>query len=86
MNGYTAPAERAMTLAERLARLNDSLKALGEKLKSTIASLIGSAIAEAIRDVVRVLLGGEQDRPTRNYPERLDGWDEPGPTWAEEDP
>jgi hypothetical protein len=86
MNGYPAPTGPPRTLVERLAQLNDSLQALGEKLKSTIASLIGSAIAEAIRDVVRSLLGSEQDSPPRHFPDRLDGWDNTGQVWQDESP
>jgi hypothetical protein len=83
MNGSSAPSG-PLTLAQRLARLNDNLQALGEKLKSAIASLIGGAIAEAIRDVIRSLLGGEQDSQPRPFSNHLDGWDDPG--WQDEDP
>jgi hypothetical protein len=44
-------ADPPRTLAERLRQLNDNLKALGERLKSSIASVIGSTIAEAVKTV-----------------------------------
>jgi hypothetical protein len=60
MTSYTGGADPPRTLAERLSRLNDNLQALGERLKTSIAGLVGDAIAEAVRDAVRGLLGSKE--------------------------
>jgi hypothetical protein len=96
VNTYPTHAAPPRSLAERLERLNGGLKELAERLKQSIASLVGSAIAEAVRDAVHALLGGE-DRPVspryQNFPsQRPPGqdyrgrWDEPAEQrWYEED-
>jgi hypothetical protein len=60
MTSYTGGADPPRTLAERLSRLNDSLQALGERLKTSIASLVGDAIGDAVRAAVRNLLGNRE--------------------------
>src|SRR4051812_8008385 len=62
MNNYGTPAP-PRTLAQRLERLNDNLQTLGERLKASIAGLLGDTIADAARDAVRGLLGGEESPP-----------------------
>jgi hypothetical protein len=57
MTSYTGGADPPRTLAERLSRLNDNLQALGERLKTSIAALVGDAIGDAVRAAVRNLLG-----------------------------
>lgn len=47
---------RRLTLRERLQRLNDSLADLGRRLRESIANVIGSAVADAAGDAVRMLL------------------------------
>ncbi|MFO0881543.1 MAG: hypothetical protein U0840_29945 [Gemmataceae bacterium] len=75
------------TLAERLARLNDHLQALGDRLKASIASIVGGAIADAVSEAIRRLLGGlepctdpyrDRHGPT-TYRDRADD------TWGEKD-
>lgn len=88
------------TLAERLARLNDNLQALGERLKASIAGVVGDAIAEAVRDAVRGLLGGKGAPPdpfrdARDYRDRHgpahdrdradDPWGEDDRRWEDEE-
>jgi hypothetical protein len=75
------------TLAGRLERLNDNLRTLGERLKASIAAVVGDAIADAARDAVRGLLGSKEapadpyrDHHARSY--YRDGEDDP---WGEED-
>jgi hypothetical protein len=71
---------RRPTLVERLQRLNDSLAGLGRRLRDSVATLVGSAVAEAVRDGVRRLLDQvnptpklqEDERPRRDYPRRDD--------------
>ncbi|MFO0929402.1 MAG: hypothetical protein U0736_20635 [Gemmataceae bacterium] len=90
MNHPFGSPDPPRTLAERLARLNDNLQALGERLKASIASVVGEAIAEAVSDAVRRLLGGTEAPadPYRDHRERhgptsyLDRGDDP---WGEED-
>jgi hypothetical protein len=60
MTSYSGGADPPRTLAERLSRLNDNLQALGERLKTSIAGLVGDAIADAVRDAVRGLLGSKE--------------------------
>ena len=62
---YSSP-DPPRTLAERLTRLNDDLKGLGERLKAAIAGAVGDAVAEAVRDTLRSLLGGK-DAPADHY-------------------
>lgn len=85
---YGAPAPR--TLAERLARLNDGLQALGERLRASIAGIVGEAVADAARDAVRGLLGGEEPPPDpyrdRHYRDDVDDpWGHEGGRWREGD-
>jgi hypothetical protein len=78
MNDYPAPTGPPLTLSQRLQHLKADLQGLGERLKHSIASVIGKAIADAVRDAVRWLLGG-QEEPTAHYPGNLhDPWDDPG--------
>jgi hypothetical protein len=60
MTSFTGGADPPRTLAERLSRLNDSLQALGERLKTSIAGLVGDAIGDAVRAAVRNLLGNRE--------------------------
>jgi hypothetical protein len=50
------------TLADRLHCLNDSLLSLAARLKDAIASSVGTAVSQAIRDLVRSLLGEQEHR------------------------
>jgi hypothetical protein len=59
MGHYYVPPDPPRTLADRPARLNDDLRGLGERLKASIAGVVGEAIADAVRDSVRDLLGGK---------------------------
>jgi hypothetical protein len=98
MNAYHAHADPPRTLAERLAQLNDNLQALGERLKASIAGVVGDAVADAVRDSVHSLLGGKEapahpygDRPASNrcreHPDSKvdDPWSEEDRRWADED-
>ena len=75
-------ADPPLTLAERLDRLNNTLQSLGQQVKDAVASAIGTAVAGAVRDGVRGLLGAAQehdsyeDRP----PWRREPSDPPGAT------
>jgi hypothetical protein len=60
MTSYPGGTDPPRTLVERLSRLNDSLQALGERLKTSIASLVGDAIGDAVRAAVRNLLGNKE--------------------------
>jgi hypothetical protein len=86
------------TLAERLSRLKDDLQSLGERLKTSIASLVGDAVAETVRDSLRKLLGGKEapsqecfhqrrDHFSRSdyRDERDDPWNQEERRWSEED-
>ena len=96
MNNHFGSADPPHTLAERLTRLNDNLQSLGERLKASIASVLGDAIADAVRDSVRSLLGGKDtpadpyrlqhdDHAPGRYADRADDpWGESDPSWEEE--
>ena len=96
MNHYGSP-DPPRTLAERLSRLNDNLQALGTRLKASIAGLLGDTIAEAVRDSVRGLLGGDgesrdpyRDRREHHAPGYYregedDPWGDEDRRWREED-
>jgi hypothetical protein len=60
MNHFHGSLDPPRTLTARLARLNDNLQALGDRLKASIAGVVGDAIADAVRDAVRSLLGGKE--------------------------
>jgi hypothetical protein len=57
MNYPHAHADPPRTLSDRLRQLNENLQALGERLKNSIATVIGTTIAEAVKDAIRRLLG-----------------------------
>jgi hypothetical protein len=93
MNHHFGSPDPPRTLAERLTRLNDNLQVLGERLKNSIAGVVGDAIADAVRHAVRNLLGRKElpadlssDRRERrdhhapsHYRDRVDD------PWGEED-
>ena len=90
MNHFYGPPDPPRTLAERLGRLNDNLQTLGDRLKASIAAVVGDAIADAARDAVRGLLGSKE-APTDPYRDRHDNYapayyrDEGDDPWGEED-
>jgi len=87
MNGLLRQADPPRTLAERLQQLNDNLQSLGGRLKEAIASAVSTAVAQAIHDVVRNLLGpGEVPALDHHYDPRDDRrWDnEEDPRWTDE--
>src|SRR4051812_39617223 len=88
MNHHYGSPDPPRTLAERLTRLNDNLQSLGERLKASIAGLLGDTIADAARDAVRGLLGGKE-APSDPYPARRDYRDRHAPEYysdGEDDP
>ena len=52
-------------LAGRLEQLNAEMRDLRDRLKASIASAIGTAVAEAVRDAVSGLLGVRPVPPAR---------------------
>lgn len=88
LHSSPARADPPLTLAERLDRLNDTLQSLGQQLKDSIASAIGSTVAAAVRDGLRGLLGSEEepDHPQERYsPDDAEepGWGPPDrPLWV----
>ena len=54
---HHAHADPPHTLADRLRQLNDNLQRLGQRLKSSIASLIGTTIADPYVDYATVARG-----------------------------
>ena len=64
------------SLQERLRRLGDAFHVLGEDLKRSIAALVGRAIADAMTDAIRRLLGGEGRPNTDPIHDEGDPWDE----------
>ena len=65
MSLYPSNADPPLTLAGRLLSLNDTLRSLASRLRDSIAQAVGGAVADAIRHLVRSLLG-EQDRRPRD--------------------
>jgi hypothetical protein len=63
MNYYHAHADPPRSLASRLRSLNDNLQELASRLKEAIASAVSSTLGQAIRDLIRQLLGDEESRP-----------------------
>lgn len=70
MNTYHAHADPPRTLPERLAQLNQNLQVMAGRLKDAIASVVGKMIGQAIRDVLRRMLG-DQEQP--GEPDRFTG-------------
>ena len=65
MSLYPSNADPPLGLAGRLHSLNETLGSLASRLRDSIAAAVGGAIADAIRHLVRTLLG-EQDRRPRD--------------------
>ena len=63
MNYYHAHADPPRSLASRLRSLNDNLLEMAVRLKEAIASAVSSTLGQAIRDLVRRLLGDDESRP-----------------------
>jgi hypothetical protein len=81
------PAVR-LSLADRLRRLSSNFDSLGHQLRDEIASTLGKAIADAVSDAIRGVLGTgtesqrppsrwswpqEQPRPLWDHPRQRDG-------------
>src|SRR4051794_37936539 len=93
MNYHNGSPDPPRSMRERLTRLNDNLQSLGERLKASIAGMLGDTIADVVRDSVRGLLGGDEApadpyRARRDYRDHhasdyyRDGSDDP---WGDED-
>jgi hypothetical protein len=86
------PAVR-LSLADRLRRLSSNFDALGHQLRDEIASKLGKAIADAVSDAIRGVLGTgtESQLPPsrRSWPQEQPRplWDQPrqrdGAPWAD---
>lgn len=62
-----------MSLVDRLHQLNDTLHSLALKLKDSIAGAVSNAVGQVIRDVMRKVLGVEDEPLSRPDPlERFD--------------
>jgi hypothetical protein len=97
MSYHNSSPDPPRTLSERLSRLNDNLQSLGERLKASIAALVGDTVADAVRDALRGLLGGceespdpcreRRDRHGRDYYEGRedDPWGDEDRRWREDD-
>jgi hypothetical protein len=59
----SATRKLARQLCARLERLHQALLGLGQRLRESIAGLIGSHIGEAVREAIRALLEGAVPRP-----------------------
>src|SRR5687767_4448006 len=66
MSLYPSHADPPLGLAGRLYSLNETLRSLASRLRDSIAQAVGGAVANAIRDVVRSLLGEQDRRPKDN--------------------
>src|SRR5262245_51781876 len=99
MPGSRPPADPGpLSLRERLAALRDAFLALAARVREHIAALVGTAVADAVRQAVRAWLDGAAPaarppgpRPPRPLSETLDDdLDEPGAAWRpdefEDDP
>ena len=76
---YRAHADPPKTLTDRVRQLNDNLQRLAVRLKDAIAAAIGRAVAEAVKDGVNGLLGGDEADRSRDdfgdYRSRRQGWE-----------
>ncbi len=79
-------------LAARMRRLTETLVKLKHRVHEAIASELGSAIGEAVKDILRVLVAGRPPVPSRprspshsrsRYQPDPDDWDEDDPVEAE---
>jgi hypothetical protein len=77
MDSWHSRADAPRTLAQRLRHLKADLQGLGERLKTSIASVIGQAIADAVRDAVRWLLGGQEEPVAPSPGNPYNRWDDP---------
>jgi hypothetical protein len=59
----SATRKLARQLCARLERLHQALLGLGQRLRESIAGLIGSHIGDAVREAIRALLDGAVPRP-----------------------
>jgi len=83
---YRAHADPPITLTDRVRQLNDNLQDLALRLKDAIATAVGRAVAQAVRDGVNALLGAREEHPD---PKRFDGrpqadrraWDDEDAPW-----
>jgi hypothetical protein len=80
-----------LTLTERLEQLNANLQSLSERLRDSIAGAIGTTVAEAVRDAVQGLLGGQgaephyQDHRWQDERQRDSRWTEDHDPWSQQD-
>jgi hypothetical protein len=86
MNRHPPYFDRPRTLVQRLRQLNENLLSLGQRLRESIASVIGETVAETVRDGLRRLFGRHDAAPApspapptfhRRYEDRDPLWDDP---------
>jgi len=83
-------SELAGLLADRIDRLRGALAALRRSVRDRVAEVVGAAVADAVRDTVRIA----PDPPAPALPaapaarcEAYDPWGGPDPgDWADDDP
>src|SRR5437879_3240975 len=63
MNYYHSHADPPRSLTTRLRSLNDKLQDLAVQLKEAIANAVSNTLGQAIRDLVRRLLGDQESPP-----------------------
>ena len=80
---YRAHADPPLTLTDRVRQLNDNLQHLAVRLKDAIATAVGRAVAQAVRDGVNALLGARDGRPD---PEGFDDRSQADPAdWGDDE-
>src|SRR5689334_25092608 len=79
------------SLAERLERLGDALDALRERLRESVATVLGQTVNAAVHDALRVLLSARlETEPTPRSSWRTQSsagmWDEPDDPYGDHRP
>ena len=76
MNRYSAWLPSRRQLQQHLARLVDSLEALVQRLRESIARTVGEAVANAVHEVTRCLSRSAPDAPARSGWAARESWDD----------
>jgi hypothetical protein len=76
MSQFTRWLPSRRQLQQHLARLVDTLEALVQRLRESIARTVGEAVANAVHEVTYLLIRSSPDAPARSGQPARESWDD----------
>jgi hypothetical protein len=72
-------------LAARLRRLTETLVTLKQRVREAVATELGSAIGDAVKDILRALVAGRPSAPLPSRPSSRYGYDPDPDEWEDDE-